>query len=242
MWHAGRQRPTRSLETVQPVASLTLLRLGAVPGALVSPWKKERLFLRRRLRYSRKRGFSEGSLTAIAEQAGTFAGSLYYHFGSKGELVDAVLEYSVRGIDELIALLESMPKHTSYRDRIQIALEFHLRQALQRDDFILAYWRIIDQIPDDLRAKHLSKPLIYNSIWEDLLQGAIRSGELRQDAHPNVIRMLLLGATVTGIDWYQLGIDWFHLGIDPRENQTCDSAGKLAHVMVSIIFEGVGVE
>lgn len=189
----------------------------------------------------KEKGYSEASLSMIAKEAGTFAGALYYYFESKNHLVDELLTYAVQGIDELHGLLESLPDSTSYRERIRLALSFHLKQALQRDDFFLAYHRIIDQIPPELRERHLTKPYIYNDLWEDLISGAIEAGEIQKNTPPSVVRMLLLGATVTGIDWFHLGIDWFHLGLDTDASRQSDKSDQLAEKMVAIVFDGVAV-
>lgn len=185
------------------------------------------------------KGYSEASLSVIAKEAGTFAGALYYYFESKNHLVDEVLSYSVAGVDELVALIKSFSQEVPYRERIRAALTFHLTQAMQRDDFILAYWRIIDQIPAELRERHLSKPYAYNELWEDLIKGAIDAGEIRPGTPPSVVRMLLLGATVTGIDWFHLGIDWFHLGLNEAAEPRFHSPQQLADQMVAIVFDGV---
>lgn len=202
---------------------------------------KRQVILASAAKVFKEKGYSEASLSMIAKEAGTFAGALYYYFESKNHLVDELLTYAVQGIDELHGVLDSLPDGTSYRERIRLALSVHLKQALQRDDFFLAYHRIIDQIPPELRERHLTKPYIYNDLWEDLISGAIKAGEIQQDTPPSVVRMLLLGATTTGIDWFHLGIDWFHLGLDIDASLPSDKSDQLADKMVTIVFEGVGL-
>ena len=193
---------------------------------------KRQLILAAAAKVFKEKGFSETSLSDIGKEAGTFAGSLYYHFASKHHLVDAVLEFATTGmIDRFSHALEQLPRGSSYRERIRAALRFHLTQVMEKDNFILAYWKIIDQVPADLRAKHLSKPHAYDVIWEDLIKRAKKAGEIRKEVNTSIFRMLLVGATNTGLDWYHLGLSGLHAG----GTLTPD---RLADQMIDILFEG----
>lgn len=57
-------------------------------------------------RLFREQGYGSVSLRKIAEAAGIKAGSIYYHFGSKDEIVAAVLDAGIRVV------------HASMRDAI----------------------------------------------------------------------------------------------------------------------------
>src|SRR5258708_1732356 len=101
------------------------------------------------------KGYSETTLAEIATEAGTFAGSLYYYFSSKEALVQEILNIGTTNVSHAVmSKVATLPKSISFYDKFRIALETHVVLMLQKDEFATAYWKIIDQIPDDVRQRH----------------------------------------------------------------------------------------
>jgi AcrR family transcriptional regulator len=172
------------------------------------------------------RGYSLTTLAEIGAEAGTHAGSLYYYFPSKESIVEEVLNIGTTSVSSLVAQrIEALPADTGVYQRIKVALETHLEQMLIKDDFVLAYWGIIDQVPQEVRERHLSLPREYGHFWQDMLAEAQASGELRAGMDVRLVRLLLIGSTIYALQWYRA--DGFN------------TIGEIADMLADMFFRGV---
>ena len=152
----------------------------------------------------RVKGYAGARLSDIAAAARTQAGSLYYYFNSKDELLEAVLDIGVTRVSDFVrAAVEALPADAGWRLKITTAIESHLAMALHLDTYSSANIRILGQIPDDIRSRHLILQRRYVSYWRDLLEGAAADGAIRGDLDLSVLRMLLLGSLNWSVEWYK---------------------------------------
>jgi AcrR family transcriptional regulator len=174
----------------------------------------------------KKKGYAEATLAEIGKAAGTFAGSLYYHFDSKDQIVEEVLNIGTTGVSDVVsAVVAALPAETSHREKIRAAMRAHLSQMLVKDDFVVAYWKIIDQVPAAIRKRHLQKPRGYGAFWKNLINEAVAGGEIRQGTDASLLRLVMIGSTIWALDWYK-----------PRGRL---SPAQLADSIVDMLFEGV---
>ena len=157
-------------------------------------------------RIFRDKGYAATTLNEIAETADMKAGSLYYHFGSKEEILEEVLDMGMRRIHEAVEDSQArLPPGTSHDRRIHAAVEAHLTTLLRHGDYTSANIRIFDQIPDDVRQRHLRLRNAYAACWRRILNAAQKDGALRADIDLPLIRMLLMGALNWSVEWYKPG-------------------------------------
>ncbi len=131
----------------------------------------------------------------IADAAGIKAGSIYYHFGSKDEILGEVLDAGMAAVTNAVReRIDALPANASHRDRIAAAIDGHLYGLLHHGDFTSANIRIYGQIPPAAKARHRVVRRAYAQVWDDLLQAALDAGELRHDTNLAVIRLFLIGA------------------------------------------------
>lgn len=188
---------------------------------------KQRAILEAAAKVFKSKGYARATLSEIGKKAGTFAGSMYYHFASKEELVEEVLNQGTTRVAEVVAqAAAALPEGGSHRARIRMAFRAHLNQMLLRDDFIVAYWRIIDQVPANVRARHLKKPRDYGDFWRKLIADAVTAGEIRSDVQQTILRLVLVGSSVYALDWYS-----------PRGEMDPDD---IADALIDMLFDGVG--
>lgn len=193
--------------------------------------EKRRTILVAAAKVFKEKGYFEASLADIGREAGTFAGSLYYHFDSKNAIADEVLTYGTTGITELVKSSINLPEGTSYRERLRQALTCHFTQMMLKDDFIVAYWKLIEQVPTDIRERHLHKAHQYAELWEELVRGAIAANEIRPNVNPAIFRMLIVGGTIWGMDWFQWGLNW-------QKSQNHLTPREISDEIISIVFDG----
>lgn len=195
--------------------------------------KKRDLILEAAAKVISRRGYADTTLAEIGEEAGTFAGSLYYYFESKDALVEEVLNLGTttvaRRVQEHVARL---PDTASAEERIRVGLAEHFDQMLQRDAFIVAYWKIIDQVPEAVRERHKSLPRAYGRFWRHLLADGQREGVVRADLDPGLVQLVLLGTSIYALQWFKPGgrlsardlsesvADMFFNGVKPRVPRT----------------------
>ncbi|MBT7667162.1 MAG: TetR/AcrR family transcriptional regulator [Rhodospirillaceae bacterium] len=176
-------------------------------------------------RMLRRQGYGNTTLRAIAEVAGIQAGSIYYHFASKDEIMDAVLERGVRAVYEAVrARLAALPDETGHLSRIEVAVTAHLEALLSHGDYTSASIRTYGEVPEAFQQK--SQPLreAYVVLWQDLLGAAQADGAIRSDLDTSLLRTLLLGSLNWTVEWY-----------DPSQRPV----GDIAAQAVDVLFRGV---
>jgi AcrR family transcriptional regulator len=177
----------------------------------------------------KEKGYAETTLSDVAAEAGTFAGSLYYYFSSKEHLVEEVLNVGTNRIVQLvIGKVGGLPKTISKTKRVKVALHTHMNLALERDDCDLAYWKIIDQVPLEIRKRHVKLQRSYGRFWKRLIEDAQEADEIRRDLDARIVSLFIIGSTL-------YALDWFH-------EEGSYTAKELSDVLFAMMVEGIGVK
>ncbi|MEO6025829.1 MAG: TetR/AcrR family transcriptional regulator [Candidatus Binatia bacterium] len=154
----------------------------------------------------RRRGYASVTLKDIAARAAMKAGSLYYHFDTKEDLVDAVLS---AGVDGAFAAtreaVEGLGVGADSVARLRAAIGAHLRVVLSEHAYASANLRILGQVPDAVRERHLERQREYGDYWRRLFAAAAAAGAIRPGLDLSVLRMLTLGALNWSVEWYREG-------------------------------------
>src|SRR5262245_4256851 len=154
----------------------------------------------------RRAGYASVTLKDIAREAGLQAGSLYYHFDTKEALVEEVLAV---GVDAAIAAtrdsVAALGPGADALARLRAAIAAHLRVVLSDGAYASANLRILGQVPDAVRRRHLKLQRAYGAFWRALFTEAVDAGAIRADLDLSVVRMLALGALNWSVEWYRDG-------------------------------------
>lgn len=154
----------------------------------------------------RNKGYAGTTLNEIALAAGLQAGSLFYHFGSKDELVEEVLDVGMLRVHEAVQASQArLAAGAPHRVCIRAAVEAHFATLLERGDYTSANIRIFGQVPEEIQRRHLRLRRAYAAMWRRLLTDAQKAGALRHDIDLGLVRMLLLGALNWSVEWYKPG-------------------------------------
>jgi AcrR family transcriptional regulator len=142
-------------------------------------------------------------LREVADAAGVKAGSIYYHFASKEEILGEVLDKGITIVaDAVRSRIEALAENASWRDRIAAGIEGHLWGMLHHGDFTSANIRIYGQIPASAKDRHRVIRRAYSDYWDRLFESALASGELRQDTNTAMVRLFVIGALNWTVEWY----------------------------------------
>ena len=190
------------------------------PAATKSERTRRRI-LQSAARAFRESGYTSSSLRGIADNAGLQAGSLYYHFGSKEELAEAVLDEGVVGARRAATrALDALSPDANPIERIEAAFRGHLGYLLEEADFAVATLRMLHQTPDAIRTRHLRKQRAFGRFYARLFEEARDAGYIRPEFDLSALRMLLLGA----LNWSPV---WFDASGLPAD----ELVGQLSRMM-----------
>jgi AcrR family transcriptional regulator len=154
----------------------------------------------------RTNGYVATRLSDVAKIAKTQAGSMYYHFSSREDLVEEVLRVGQERTSGYVRRrVAALPADASPLDRLREAIEAHLATILKIGDYTAATIRILGQVPDEIRKRRLHEQREYGLFWRTLVSNAEASGEIRSDLDGTVVRMFLLGAMNSAPDWFRPG-------------------------------------
>jgi TetR/AcrR family transcriptional regulator, cholesterol catabolism regulator len=139
----------------------------------------------------------------VADQAEIQAPAIYYYFPSREDLIEEVMWSGIEHMREHLAeVLAALPPDADPLDRIDAAVEAHLRYSLESSDYTTASIRNAGQVPAALRIRYSAEAARYGDMWRKLLQDADNAGSLRAELDPMAARMLVLGALNWAAEWW----------------------------------------
>ena len=197
------QRPgnAREASKVADVPTTSPDRATARPGQKAER-TRERIILAAAVTLSRL-GYAGTRLSDVADEAGVQAPAIYYHFGSREELIEAVVTVgTVRLREFVMAAVEAAPADATALDRIDVAVDAHLRQLMSDSSFAHAVIRNVGQLPDSIRSRQLVEERKYARFWRELFLAARDEGALRPEIDPELAQLLLVGALNWATEWW----------------------------------------
>jgi AcrR family transcriptional regulator len=170
-------------------------------------------------------GYTATTMRYIAEQAGIEAGSIYYHFASKEELVDEVMSHGADSIvRSLKEQLDALPADAGAERRFKAALVGQMSGLIKYGDYALAHGRLLAELPDKARERQIERRDRHQKLWNSLMEDLRSEGLLRPDVDIALCRVFILGAINSTQTWFNPGKG---------------SLEKVADQLCAIFFEGV---
>ncbi len=159
--------------------------------------------LRAAARIMRDSGYRAATVRRIAAEAALEPGSVYYHFASKDQIVDEVLDTGLRDLIEGFSrAMERLRGEPDLRLRLAAAIATHMAYLFRASEFTSANIRAYGMLPTEFRRRHRAIRHQYADLWDGLLAEAQRGGVLRSDIKVMPLRQLLLGALNWTVEWF----------------------------------------
>lgn len=162
-----------------------------------------RLILDHAARLLRNGGYHRATLREIAEAVGIRKASLYYHFASKEEIVEEVVNDGVRFVHESVVAALAETEGAAPRERLEAAIRAHLSALHGHGDYTSASIKVFTfgavPAPESVRAVRRA----YEDVWRGLIAELQQAGALPAERAPDALRLFLLGALNGSTDWYR---------------------------------------
>lgn len=173
-----------------------------------------------------EQGYAGTRLSDIATEAGLQAGSLYYYFESKENLVEEVLRYGVQFTHTHVRVaVEQLPETATPGERLSTAVSGFLEATLELGDMSPAHVRTYQQLPPEIQERLRPMRRAFGRFWEELIDAAIAAGDVRDDIDPLILRLFIINSLERVAEW---------------PLKTRRSPRDLSDLMQTLIFDGVG--
>jgi AcrR family transcriptional regulator len=183
-------------ETVDPTA-------GDV-GPARSGEKSRRDILDAAARILRRRGYHATTLRTIADAVGIKAGSIYYHFASKDEIIAAVMNDGVDAVHRAVTeALAGLAATASLEERLETAVRAHLHALLEFGDYTSAGLNAYSEAPEPVRDAARPHRLAYEAIWDRLAEEIVAAGATGVGVSARSLKLALLGMMNWSPEWYR---------------------------------------
>ena len=149
-------------------------------------------------------GYDAASMREIAAAAGMKAGSMYYYFPSKEDLLVAVHEEGIRRIsEEVVAALDGQ---FGPWIRLEVAMVTHLRALLGGGDYV----RVVIKVPPRENVKARARLVALRDGYERIFTTLINALPLATSIDARHVRLMILGAMNWSPNWFRSDGDQPH--------------------------------
>ncbi len=145
------------------------------------------------------RGYKATTMRDIAAESGMKAGSLYYHFASKQELLHDIYEIAVT--QALEKLEQAISQGTDPRSRFEAAVISHVETMLDQDNYARVMTGVL---PVD--APEIGEELVrLRDLYEARFRTLVDELPLQDGLDRRMFRLFVLGAINDTRTWYRQG-------------------------------------
>lgn len=149
-----------------------------------------------------RRGYDATSLRQLADVVGMKAGSLYYHFSSKDELLTEILRRGIDVMHHAFDEAEVIAEPGRPADRIALHVRAHLAALYENGPYTAVHVTTFRTAPDSVRSAVVPLRDAYESRWTSLLVEIQQAGHIEASTDIAVTRLALFGAMNSSVEWF----------------------------------------
>jgi len=149
-----------------------------------------------------EKGIDGVSLRQIADEVGVKAGSLYYHFTSKDQLVETIFQ---QGIDVMMAAFDQAANESrgqSSHARLAAHVRAHLGALFENGPYTAAHVTAFRTAAPEVHATIVPHRDAYEARWTALLDEFAADGAIAASTPIGLSRLTLFGAMNTSVEWF----------------------------------------
>ncbi len=149
-----------------------------------------------------RRGYDGTSLRHLAEVVGMKAGSLYYHFSSKDELLTEILRRGIDVMHQAFDDAEAAADPHEPAERVGLHVRAHLAALYENGPYTAAHVMTFRTAPEGVRDTVVPLRDAYEARWTALLRSMQRDGHITGNTEIAVTRLALFGAMNSSVEWF----------------------------------------
>jgi AcrR family transcriptional regulator len=152
-----------------------------------------------------RHGYAGAKLSDVAEEVGIYAGSIYYYFPSREELVKAVMLAALERMSAQFGeALEDKDPARPALDRLEAFIRLVLaRRTSAKDDYLRAYTRNYNQVPSTIRRELSARRHEVRRGVERLVREAQAAGRIPVSMDSGLAALFVVGAANWVGMWYE---------------------------------------
>ena len=168
-----------------------------------------------------ERGYDGTSMRDLADRLGIAKSAIYHHVPSKEELLRLALDRALAGLSGAAHRARVVPAPAIER------LEYLVRGSVAVLEAELPYVTLLLRVRGNTEVERaaLTQRRAFDRFVAELIEQAVRDGDIRSDVDPLMTARLLFGLVNSVVEWYR----------PPLEA----SAGSLADVICAMAFDGL---
>jgi TetR/AcrR family transcriptional regulator, cholesterol catabolism regulator len=156
----------------------------------------------------RENGVAATTLRDVAQRCGIKAASIYYHFGSKDEILLEVLDFGIERIFSSVKeAVARLPRDAPFEKKLRAAIHAHVESFFVYGDYTATNIRVFGQAPKGVQKRNLALRDRYERWWKELFDDGRKRGALRAGLDLGIVRLFLFGAMNRTVEWYRPGGD-----------------------------------
>jgi TetR/AcrR family transcriptional regulator, cholesterol catabolism regulator len=146
-----------------------------------------------------RQGYDACTMRAVAALVDMKAGSLYYHFKSKDEIVEQILNQGIETLYGRVAeAIRDLPKEAPFALRLSAAVEVHITSLVGKDQ---RYMHVYEHLPLMIRRRSRKMREKYAQLWHELFAQGVASGEAAHGHDLNLLVPYFLGGLNRVPEW-----------------------------------------
>lgn len=147
-------------------------------------------------------GYAQTTLRDIAAAAGIKAGSIYYHFGSKEELLIDVMQQGMAVMLDAFSATAARVLGQPAERRIPEHIAAHLEALFEHGPYTTTHVSTFHYAPEAVKAEIVPLRDAYERMWSDLLAELVGEGAIAPDLDLGLARLSLMGSMNSAIEWF----------------------------------------
>ncbi|MCP3934965.1 MAG: TetR/AcrR family transcriptional regulator [Actinomycetia bacterium] len=147
-------------------------------------------------------GYAETTLRDIAAAVGIKAGSIYYHFASKEDLLVDVMQQGMVVMVDAFAATAAQTEGQPAAQRVTEHIRAHLESLFNHGPYTTTHVSTFHYAPDSVKAEVVPLRDAYERLWTELFAELQADGQIGSDVDLSLTRLSLMGSMNAAIDWF----------------------------------------
>jgi AcrR family transcriptional regulator len=146
-------------------------------------------------------GYNACTMRNVADRVQIQAGSLYYHFSSKDEIIEEIMNSGiVLLLDKVQRELAELPPDASFAEQLKVAISTHISCMLSEGT---AFLHVYEYVPPVLKRRSRAMREKYASLWVRIFEQGIAAGDVNADVDLSILIPYLLGGINRIPEWFR---------------------------------------